>query len=747
MSQQLNSTIPSPGSMAVRRPVATVPSAGGSNLTPKEILDIIHRHVFLIFVTTVIGIVLGIAGYFVILKLYPRYTSFTYIEVLQPGMSDPTEISTPQANKDIQFQFRSSKAADLKRQSTFEQLLQKPSVRQTDWFASLGGADDIVGVMDNLDKHLSVVPERDREYIRVAMTTCNGKESALIVNELIDLFIRSQQARAESGVAGKLKQLDEQRARILQQMTNINNYLAEIRLSSQLTQLGEQTDDFRHTITQKLASLEIDRSKLIADIKQLEANAKALQERQSGEDIIQRQTENDPVVQNLKQRISELEAELARQMAKLGENHRIVQSTRELIRKTREEKDMIATQKAAQIYRSDVRTAEEQLSVFTNRLNELERQRIETEEEQKKLDGIREKYEEQLTLRQQKEDQLKAVDEQIEKYRLLREDSDTAKVRQLGLAQPPLKVSFPRLIIFTPAGTILGLMFGTALAFLIEMLNELVRTPRDVTRNINIPLLGMIAHRSQEDLKNVEIAHIVRLAPYSIMAECYRQIRANLKQSASAENQKVIFVTSCTAGEGRTTVSCNLAGTFVAEEQKVLIIDANFRRPAMSKLFPPPGTEFIDNLGLSGYLCRNVGLDGIIRPSGFENLDIIDSGILPANPAELLYGPQMKELLNHCRQNYDHIIIDGPPTLVSDAKSLAARADGVIVVYNAAITKRGAAQRIVRELNDIKATILGAILVGVRTLKGGYFEEMFDSYRKYQQQAIKPAQKTAKAKA
>ena len=230
--------------------------------------------------------------------------------------------------------------------------------------------------------------------------------------------------------------------------------------------------------------------------------------------------------------------------------------------------------------------------------------------------------------------------------------------------------------------------------------------------------------------------HVVRQAPYSIMSECYRQFRTYLNLSVSSEKQKVLFITSATAEEGRTTVATNLAATFAAKDKRVLLIDTNFRRPTSLTIFPKTSgtegdTEQMD-IGLSNLLSGQGKESNIIRSSGIIGLDIIDSGQLPPNPAELLGSLRMKELLQYCRQHYDNIIIDGPPMLVSDAKSLASIADGTILVCNADITTRGAAKRIVRELHGINATIFGAVLVGVRLLKGGYFREMFDDYQDYQ---------------
>ena len=127
------------------------------------------------------------------------------------------------------------------------------------------------------------------------------------------------------------------------------------------------------------------------------------------------------------------------------------------------------------------------------------------------------------------------------------------------------------------------------------------------------------------------------------------------------------------------------------------------------------------------------GYQDVIRPTGIEGLSLIDSGPLPFNPTELLGSTPMEELIKEQRKSYDYVIIDGPPVLVvSDAKVLAKFVDGTVLVFNAGATRRGAAQRTIRELEEVNAAIIGCVLFAVKAMKGGYFQEQFKSYMEYQ---------------
>lgn len=729
---------------AATRRVSASGAAPAMDITPKQIMDILRRHVFMIVSLTILGAGLGVGAFFLLAKYAPKFTSFTYIEVLRPGRVDPTNFGTQPVNKDIGYQFRVSKAALVKQENMLRELIQKDKVRQTNWFRSFREAD-IADIVKNLRKNLSVNPERDSDFIRVAMTCGDPKEAALIVNEMVTLFLDSQRLSAQAGVGDKLKLLASQRDSLTDELRRTTGLLSDIRETSGITQLEDKSTSFQHTVTQTLARLDIEKVIIEADIGQLAATLKTVDQRRSGDEVVQNTTEEDYVIRTLQDRLAYLEADLARQQTKLGSKHRVILETKETISKTIDEIDKRNALRSQQIRESDVVNAQDKLTILKGRLAKLEEEGNQTEAKQKDLDNTRARYEQLLTRKSEIEAQLASTREQIDKYNMSREDVESSKVRSMGMALPPLLRSFPNIFIFAPGGTFLGFMLGVGLAFLIELLNKMVRTPSDVVKHVGIPLLGMISHKKYgKDIRGLNMWHVVRQAPNSIMSECYRHIRAQLNLSLSSQKQKVVLITSSTAEEGRTTVAINLAATFAAEDKRVLLIDANFRRPTSLTVFPK-ATENEDlekqtDSGLSDYLSGQCRESDVVRPSGVAGLDIIDSGQLPSNPAELLGSPRMEELLQYCRQNYDNIVIDGPPMLVSDAKSLAALADGTILVCNTDITKIGAAQRIVRELYAINVTIFGAVLIGVKMLKGGYFREMFESYQDYQK--VPPLVKT-----
>jgi capsular exopolysaccharide synthesis family protein len=264
-----------------------------------------------------------------------------------------------------------------------------------------------------------------------------------------------------------------------------------------------------------------------------------------------------------------------------------------------------------------------------------------------------------------------------------------------------------------------------------------LRTPSDIAKHLRVPLLGAICHASEDrDIKGVDLYQVTRQAPYSMMSEGYRQLRTNLRLSDTGSSKKVLLVTSPSIGCGKTTVAANLASTLASEGRKILLIDTHFRKPSTSGIFPHTSG---DGTGLSNYLMGQCQSKDVIRQSGLEGLDVIDSGALPSNPAGLLGNKNMSSLLENAGHEYDYVIIDGPPMIVSSAQVLASQAEGTILVFNTSATRRGEALRTLRELREVNANVVGTVLVGVKAMKGGYFQERYRTYRKYQKTQIPAA--------
>ncbi len=271
----------------------------------------------------------------------------------------------------------------------------------------------------------------------------------------------------------------------------------------------------------------------------------------------------------------------------------------------------------------------------------------------------------------------------------------------------------------------LGLFLGVGLAFFFEYLDDTVKTPEDLEQRVGIPVLGFVPAM---DTKGVEMdgfsyrGSVSVVEPTASVTEAYRNIRTSLFFSAPAEETKALVVTSGGPGDGKTTTATNLALVIAQSGKRVLLLDADFRRPMVHKVF---GLE--SKVGLSTVLVGEAALEEAVQKAEhdgetIENLDVLAAGPKPPNPAELLDSQSMRRLLYEARQKYDRVIMDSPPVLfVADATILSAISDGGIMVGKSATNPRALARRAREQLEGVKARILGGILNDVHVSRLGYY--------------------------
>ena len=191
--------------------------------------------------------------------------------------------------------------------------------------------------------------------------------------------------------------------------------------------------------------------------------------------------------------------------------------------------------------------------------------------------------------------------------------------------------------------------------------------------------------------------------------EAYRTLRTNVRFALRGKGCKTFGITSSSQGEGKSITMLNLAITFAEVGQKVVLIDADMRRPAMARLLSEKATP-----GLSNYLAGLVNEEDVLRKDVYPDLDIIYSGDIPPNPAELLDSDRMKELLKNLAKQYDYILVDTPPVnIVSDACVVGNLLDGVLLLARQGRSRKESLKRAVNHLKLAGVKVLGCVFNGV----------------------------------
>ncbi|PKN13272.1 MAG: hypothetical protein CVU69_02940 [Deltaproteobacteria bacterium HGW-Deltaproteobacteria-4] len=282
-------------------------------------------------------------------------------------------------------------------------------------------------------------------------------------------------------------------------------------------------------------------------------------------------------------------------------------------------------------------------------------------------------------------------------------------VENAKVPQSPVR---PMVMLNLLLGLILGLCCGAAVAFFLDHHDLRIKAAEDVADILKIPALGSITfNRVAGNMKE-----IVRTAPRSEFTENYNALRTTLLLSAADIPPRHILISSSIAGEGKTTTATNLALTMAKAGSRVLLIDADLRKPTLHKVF-----KLHNQVGLSSYLAGSSD-KSILNKGSHENLVIIPAGPIPPNPYELLNSNRMATLLDNLAKDFDVIICDSPPILsVADARVLCRFFDGMIVVARAGLTTYPMVKKSIRMVKEVKGEILGILVNAVQTRDLEYY--------------------------
>ena len=270
----------------------------------------------------------------------------------------------------------------------------------------------------------------------------------------------------------------------------------------------------------------------------------------------------------------------------------------------------------------------------------------------------------------------------------------------------------------------IGLILAVGGAFLIEYLDDTIKTPDDVTRTADLPTLAGIARIEGETYpeKLIAVRH-----PLSPIVETYRLLRTNLQFSSVDKPVHTLVVTSPGPTEGKSVTLANLAVVMAQSGQRVVAVDADLRRPALHKIFGLSNSH-----GLSDAIVQpNPPVGEHLQATEVENLWVLASGPLPPDAAGLLGSERMGAIIEELKGQMDMVLLDSPPSLVvADAVILGTRVDGVLLVNDVGHTRRSEARQVAEELRRVRANLLGVVLNRLSRSRGGYYYQSEDGQRK-----------------
>ena len=365
-------------------------------------------------------------------------------------------------------------------------------------------------------------------------------------------------------------------------------------------------------------------------------------------------------------------------------------------------------------------------------------------------DGIRKQFDEQQASAAKLNDvaiQFAVLSEDAMSRKMLYEDLSTKlqeanisagiKATNITIVSPARTQSEPirpKPELYLPLGVLFGLLLGLAVAYMIDNLDRTVSTPEEVEEITGRPVIGIIpdlvkSQRSygayfrnrKSKAAEEEAAGPLQIwmlsHPDSVAAEAFRSLRTSIMLSRAGGGAKTILVTSCVPGEGKTTLTSNLAAAFAQHNKRVIIVEADLRRPRMRHVM-----DVANDVGLSNVLAATATVEeAIVHGVQLPSLDILPAGPQPPNPSELLGSTAFSDVLKQLRAAYDLVLIDSPPALlVADPVSMASMTDAVVWVARMGVVTKPNLARAANLIDRNRMPVIGFAVNGVTNQEAGY---------------------------
>jgi capsular exopolysaccharide synthesis family protein len=643
-----------------------------------------------------------------------------------PGSKDVVELGTGTywANKEFyETQYRIITSSSVGQRTAEKLGLQY----DPDYAALVGPNHDLQALGRVLSSQVSVGAVKDSRLALLTVSDRKPQRAALIANTTADTYIEQNLDYKLEGARSAMAWLAEQESDLKRHLEASELKLYQYKKDRNL--LAVSLDDKQSMLSQNLGSVNEKLTDLRIKLIELDAKRKMIQRARAN--IADEETlpeiREKPTIEKLHDSYNQLAKESADLSSRYGPEHpRMKALTGQLdtVRKAYEhEIDVIlgTFEKSFQELQDNERSLKAMME--QQKKEAIELSKIEVEYKPLKRAAEQEEKMYSVIANRQKEIDITGL-------------MKTNNVRVLERAVVPTVPVRPRPLQNLMLGLLLGLGTGVGLAFLIEALDNTLKTQADVEQLLGTPVLGLVpiigaSPRAEvvevsENLRERDLG--VFLDPKSVAAECCRSIRTNILFMSPDRPLKTIVVTSPSPQEGKTTTAINLSVTMAEAGGRVLIVDTDMRRPRLHRSFGVP-----NQTGISTVIVGKATLTDAIKSTDVPNLDVLTCGPVPPNPSELLHTDRFAAVLADCGKIYDRIILDSPPTsAVTDPAVLGNLVDGVVLVIKAGETTREAATHARRQLTSANVRLIGVVVNAIDFSNPAYgYDYYYRNYYRY----------------
>lgn len=719
-----------PPSAALAAPSPAMP-AMGATIDPFRLLN---KYKFVLAGAALLGAVVGAGSHYLLRTLYPVWTPAAQFQC--SGTTDKvSDLTTPSGQEEIsrfmQTQVRIMTSDEVMRRVSEDPALQKNAPKWQAQFVKNG----------------SFVPEEAAKELRDAV-----KARVLAGTTLIELSMNYRDKYDATAIVGLVRvkyldlinsasrvQLEERITALRTRMQEIDRGLGALANSKEQLISNKNVDSIDNRIETTRTMLAETGSKLIEIQQGIDAQTSALKGMQDEianpagiayGDELKEEVERNMTILDLKRDLQSAENALQWLLESgIKPEHRQYVNLQAQIRGIRQNLEVKRGEELRKAFdgrldttRKNIDSLQAQRETLNQRSGELQARMTDLTRTQSQIKDIESKMNSDIQARAKLNEDLQQLIAQAQV------GTTVSRVVLTQAERPPLLMTFPQLKLLLPGGMALFLGLTAGVILLVEIVDQRVKGPSDIQIIPRTRLVGWVPDAADDPSGEGAVETAFRDRPRGILAESYRQVRAAITKRMHHADHRTLLVAAGMPASGATSVASNLALAFAAADKKVLLIDANFRRPALHRVF---GVQ--EGPGLADVLAKTTDLAQAVQAASTPNLDILAAGSKDQRVFERLASEAIGEVFAKVRAMYDIVIIDVAPAIVAgDALALAQRADATVLVVRALADKRGMVARIKNELSETKSEMLGIVVNGVRAASGGYMKRNIRTAHEYQ---------------
>ncbi len=661
----------------------------------REKLYIINQRKWILIASVVILFSLVAIGNFTATPLYRAITRLR----IEPKMPDIVPFKELYSISGSQLDYYNTQYKILKSQSLAQKVL--------DNLPSPEAAKLNVGLLLEM---VTIKPIAQSQLVDIMVVAPDPELATLVANSWADQFIRlsieSKFKAIQTALSQLTKQLDEQNETVKTAQQELMAYKERERIVSQ-----EDIQNELEQLSEAYSKTKRDREEKELQIEQLKKYAA---EGISLETFPQIRYHS--IIMQLKNRLVLLQSEMAENSQRYKAKHPKMMQIEAEIKMVKENlKDEI--DKIIQGLQTEHEMAQANENMLLEQLEKQKTLALNMEKKVLKIEDLKTKV---MIQRDGQQALLSRVNETS-----MTKGIEITNILIVDYAKAPTSPFKPRILFNLFLSLIIGTAGGIGIIFLMENLDNSIKTANEAKKILKIPFLGAIPSYSQANTKHGQSPLEIIRDPLGLISEAFRTIRTGIYFASPDASPQIILITSSLPQEGKTDISTILSVILANADENVLLIDSDMRKPRIGGIF---GADK-QSPGLSELLLGQCELTDAIQKTEFPRLKIITSGKIPSNPSELINSPQFKTVLSELRKSWDRVILDSPPLLsVTDATILGRMVDGVILIVKAGHTGGKMAVFCQEKLKQVNAHFIGIILNRVDIHRGINYYYYYSQY-------------------